>query len=283
MLLSWDSTKLTREVLDQVVPPPHDELSLAVIGCIAKGDAGGALAALDAALQTGRTVDRFCDHLIEHVRTLMLLRVCGADTELVDVASSDRPALLAQAERFDAPTFVYMIALLEELRRNVKFSGAARALADAAVVRLSMSGQFTDIADLLNRLDGGAGGAAAPSHAAPPASDAGTKKKAGDGGAVAQPVAKPVAVNSHQGRTGVGEPSVAGDRSGTAPAAPSRPRVSPAELQKIASDPFIQRVKEAVGGMVVDVRPARAIPAPDAVPEPQEVSMAQETSPLAEP
>ena len=79
----------------------------------------------------------------------MLISVCGADTDLVDVPPSVRTELADQAKRFDAPTYVYMISLLEELRRNVKSSGAARALADAAIVRLAMSHKFTDLDALL--------------------------------------------------------------------------------------------------------------------------------------
>ena len=152
-LLSYDAKNLTVEVANEIIPPPHDELAFAVVACVAQQDAAGALRALDDALQSGRTVDRFCDHLIEHFRTLMLLRVCGGETDIVDVSQSMRSKLSEQAEQFDAPTFVYMITLLEELRRNVKFSGAARALADAAVVRLAMSRQFTDIHKLIEQLD----------------------------------------------------------------------------------------------------------------------------------
>jgi DNA polymerase-3 subunit gamma/tau len=215
-LVSYEPEKLTRAVIDEVIPPPHDELSLAVMECVAGADAAGALQALDRALQTGRTVDRFCDHLIDHVRTLMLLRVCGAETDLIDVADSMRATLTAQAQRFDAPTYVYMITLLEELRRNVKFSGAARALADAAVVRLAMSHQFTEIPALLRRLDG---------QPTPPSSIA-----AGPKAAAATP----------------------------ATSAPRSVRPDPALLQQAANDPLVQRVKQAVQGTLLDIRPAQA-------------------------
>jgi DNA polymerase III subunit gamma/tau len=174
MLLSYESKHLTAKIVDTILPPPHDELASDVIEAIAAGDAAQTLAALDTALQSGRTVDRFCDHLIEHVRTLMLMRTCGTETELVDVSASMRPALAKQAARFDPPTCVYMIALLEELRRNVKFSGGARALADAAMVRLAMSGQFTDIAELLKQISRGGPADSIRKGSATPATD---KKK----------------------------------------------------------------------------------------------------------
>jgi len=227
-LLSYDPKHLTSAIVNEVLPPPHDELSAAVFQCVANRDAAGALRALDQALQTGRTVDRFCDHLIEHARTLMLLRVCGPDTDLVDVASTTRTTLISQSDKFDAPTYVYMISLLEELRRNVKLSGAARALADAAVVRLAMSHQFTDLGVLLGRLEGNDAAPSAPAVAA--------VKKDADSGAAARRSPPP---------------------SGSAAAEQPTPRRTPEEWERAARDPLVQRVKAAVDGTLLDIRPAQ--------------------------
>ncbi len=238
-LLSYDSRQLTAAIVNEVLPPPHDELAAAVIDCVAARDAAGALRALDAALQVGRTVDRFCDHLIEHLRTLMLLRICGPDTDLVDVTATMRSTLAAQAEKFDAPTYVYMIALLEELRRNVKFSGAARALADAGVSRLAMCHQFTEIGAILSRLDGTGSNAvsSAPALKKSTVSDHSTRRES-----VSSPSAPTVDVSQ-----------------------PPAPRHSAAELERAARDPRVQRVKAAVDGTLLNIRPA-APAVPSAVP-----------------
>ncbi len=230
-LLSYDPKHLTSAIVNEVLPPPHDELSAAVLQCVADRDAAGALRALDIALQTGRTVDRFCDHLIEHVRTLMLLRVCGPDTDLVDVAATIRTTLISQAEKFDGPTYVYMIALLEELRRNVKFSGAARALADAAVVRLAMSHQFTDLGVLLGRLEG--------NDAAATASPADAKKNAAPDSAARR---GPTPIAPAPSRSAAEQPAQ---------------RRTPAEWERATRDPLVQRVKAAVDGTLLDIRPAQ--------------------------
>jgi len=243
-LLSYETERLTLDVVDELLPPPHDELASAVMERVAEHDGAGAVAALDTALQSGRTVERFCDHLVEHVRTLMLLNVCGSETELVDLPATLRPALAEQAKRFDAPTYVYMIALLEELRRNVKFSGAARALADAAVVRLAMSHQFTDIAALLERLDTRAGQApgaqtaarAANNPAPPPA--ARSEMRRAPAAALGAPV-EPLRPN----------------------AVPGPERVNSAVRERVLQDPLVQRIKEAVDGTVVDVRTKTRSPA----------------------
>ena len=268
-LLSYDAERLTAQVADEVIPPPHDELAFAVMQSVAEQDAAGTLRALDRALQTGRTVERFCDHLVEHARTLMLLRVCGAETDLVDVSGPMRPTLAEQAAKFDAPTYVYMITLLEELRRNVKFSGAARALADAAVVRLSMSRQFTDINELLERLESGDGAAPASALGA----SAGSKKKEFDSSALkSRPSAGAVApVKATSPRAEVEARDAGCDD-------PPLPRASePAPMvqaglstpppgghlagstlwSRAVRDPLVQRVKDAVEGTLLDVRPAK--------------------------
>ncbi|MGB2985214.1 MAG: DNA polymerase III subunit gamma/tau [Phycisphaerae bacterium] len=247
-LLSYEPACLTAAVVDEIIPPPHDELALAVIDCVAKRDAAGALRTLDRALQSGRTVERFCDHLIGHVRTLMLLRVCGQDSDLVDVADSMRPTLSEQATNFDAPTYVYMITLLEELRRNVKFSGAARALADAAVVRLAMSQQFTDINELIERLDGG-------EVASPSAATRGDSKK----NETASPATggRETELNTAPPTTSTERHDRQSGRGGARPdLAPPQTRLSSAEWERVAQDPFVLRVKEAVEGTLSDVRPA---------------------------
>ena len=239
-VLSFEAEHLTISVVEEIIPPPHDELAAAVIDRMAESDAAGALRALDVALQSGRTVERFGDRLIEHIRTLMLIRVCGADTEFVDVGETMRATLAEQAARFDAPTYVYMITLLEELRRQVKSSGAARALADAAIVRLCMSRQFTDINELLAGLDDGAEVAPVP---------VGAKKKAPDCGLgrTTDRAPRPPAP-----RPDTGPPA----REGRAVQVVRRPaKLTSAQWDRVAQDPLVQRIKEAVDGTLLDVRP----------------------------
>ena len=255
-LLSYESEHLTAEIANAVIPPPHDELAFAVMASVAVQDAAGALQALDRALQTGRTVERFCDHLIAHVRTLMLMSVCGHDTDLVDVADQTRPQLAEQAEHFDAPTYVYMVTLIEELRRTVKFSGAARALADAAIVRLAMSRQFTDIGELIQRLEGGED----PSEASPQPTS--KKKEPPPRNVAEQEEPATEEPRTDQPPASATHPAASADVPAAEP--PPTSTISSAEWQRVARDPAVERIREAVDGMLFDVRPAeRAAPTPD--------------------
>lgn len=279
-LLSYESEHLTTEIATQVIPPPHDELAAGVIEAVASRDAAKALAALDDALQGGRTVERFCDNLIEHVRTLMILAICGSESELVDVSSSMRGPLSEQSKAFDGATYVYMISLLEELRRSVKSSGAGRALADAAIVRLAMSENFSDLKALLGQLRAGeAAGGDVKKNNAPPRGN-------GVGGAaplpatrqsVAQPPSRTPAPKEQPARVAAtprAEPPRAAPKHEVTPKTDrvDRPDVNPTKesearspgvsagssaWQEAVNDPVVQKVRDLFEATLLDVRPVR--------------------------
>ncbi len=248
-LLSLCGSSLTAKQLEDVLPPAHDELLAQLIDRLAEGDAAGALGVVDQTLGRGETPEQWCTNLIAQLRDLMVTRVCGADTDLVDVPAGLREPIAVQSKKFDEATFVYMITVLEELRRAVKFSGSSRALVEAAVVRLAEAPKFSSIESLISRLDAKPGAApvatSAPRSFVPPApaSAAADKKKVAAEGAEARPVAaapaRPVA------------------------AAPPQPaaRTKREDLEAAYRVPLVQEAMEVFGGRLTsvvrrEVRPA---------------------------
>ncbi len=143
------STTLTADLLDEILPPAQDEQILALLKHAAAGEAGAVLAGLEAILAGGRGLDSFCNDTIESVRSLMLIRACGPDAPMVDLPAAARDEYVELSRAFELSQYVQIIAMLEELRRNVRFSGAGRALADACLVRIARMRQWTPIEQLL--------------------------------------------------------------------------------------------------------------------------------------
>lgn len=268
-VLSFGTDRLTRDLLDQLLPPALDEQSFEVVARMATGDAAGALLKTDEALAGGQTLDRFCDLLIDHVRKLMILRICGKDSDLVDVPEHLRERLAAQAAHYPAPTYVYMLTLLEEVRRAVRNFGAGRALLDAAVVRLTLAREFTDIRGLLS--SGGviqsaekktpdecgmtspvtrrpAGGrSAAPNIALPPSGPSNTP-------ASEAPLARPAPSVS----------SALAPGPGAVPATSTPPSAAPAQStdedrQRIMTDPLVREAMARFDAHLVDIRPVQRV------------------------
>jgi DNA polymerase-3 subunit gamma/tau len=185
-LLSVGEKKLTADMIEQLLGLPRSQLLFDLAEAIGNGDVKSTLTQADAMVRSGLSVDGLIATLTDHLRNLLIIRTCGADSELVEVPGLALSDLSAQAERFDPVALTQDIALLEELRRHIRQSQAGRALLDATLVRLAMADQFASIGELLARASGmpATPRAAAPSRSAAPA---GEKKKADE------PVARQVA------------------------------------------------------------------------------------------
>jgi len=250
-LLSLGTDRLTLDAIEDILPSPLDETLAEVIDHVADSDPGGALRGVERCLAQGRTVERFCEALIEYLRTLMLIRVCGADTDLIDVSQGLRESLVAQAGRFDAASYVHMIGLVEQIRQAAKWSSASRPLVDAAVVRMAMAADFSSLESVIARLEGreAADGAA-------PVANRGGQASPSSGRTTGRPSA------SSKGAEAAA-PSVR-STSSSRRASPSAPPAaqglaSSEDKQKVLSNPAVRRTMERFeGSRLVDVRHKRS-------------------------
>ncbi len=237
--LSMGGNRLTGDVVNELFPTTHDEQFAELIDRLADSDAAGALTLVDATLSMGHTLDYWCSRLSSQLRDLMILRVCGENTDLVDAPAGIRAKLVAQAQRFDSGTYVYMISVLEELRRSVRSSGTGRALLDAAVIRLAEAAKFSSIESLIAQVEGAAPAprptpAAAPRSSAPPPARASESRPPP---AAPRPTPRPQA-------------SAPAD----APAAGMGRRVTQADLKAAHAEPVVKAALEVFGGRIVDVQ-----------------------------
>ena len=154
-LLSVSPKKLAARILDELLPPAQDEQILTLLQHAAAGDVAAVLGDVDSVLGQGRGLDVFCHDMIEAVRTLMLVRACGPDAPMVDLPAAAKDEFVKLCQEFELSQYVQIIAMLEELRRNVRFSGAGRALTDALLVRLARMREWTAIEQLIAGLPAG--------------------------------------------------------------------------------------------------------------------------------
>ncbi|HWE04188.1 MAG TPA: DNA polymerase III subunit gamma/tau [Tepidisphaeraceae bacterium] len=178
-LLSIGEKHLTADMIERLLGLPKSQLLFDLAESIGAGDVKAVLGQANAIVQGGLSVDSLIVALVDHLRNLLILRTCGADSELVEAPGLAAEDLSAQANRFDPAALAQDITILEELRRTLRQSQAGRALLDATLVRLALADQFASIGDLLARLDGGESSpspARAPARTTPPA-----QKKNSDG------------------------------------------------------------------------------------------------------
>ena len=166
-LLAAGEPVLTEGLLEQMLGLPDHTLVGRLVDAIADGDAKAAMPAAAKLLASGVGVEQALEVLADHFRDLLVIATCGADSDVLEISPEARRAAAEQAARFDAPALVHMIALCDAAGRNSRTSAAARALFDAAVVRLCLADQLADIPTLL----------AATGQSAAPAGEGTGKKK----------------------------------------------------------------------------------------------------------
>jgi DNA polymerase III subunit gamma/tau len=263
-LLSVSPKKLSAKVLDELLPPPQDERVFALLQQAAEGDATAVLTAFDGILGAGQGLELFCNDAIEVVRTLLLVRTCGPDAAMVEIPAGARNEYIALAARFELSHYVQMIAMLEELRRNVRYSGVGRALTEAVLVRFARLREWASIEQLLRQL--------------PPADPAGEKKKLPPPPLVAAaPNSRPATIRKppvppanvepeYESVTEVPDDYHPAEMEPARPAsAPNRREVSAEERRRVEQDPVVRQTLELFDGVVIQVeRRAAATVAPEA-------------------
>ncbi|MFO0963486.1 MAG: DNA polymerase III subunit gamma/tau [Phycisphaerales bacterium] len=134
--------RITAALLSEVLGIPDTALVGALVAAIGQGDPKAALERTGALLESGTSVEQALELLAERLRTLMLARVCGGESELLELADEARAEAARDAQAFDAAALAHMIAVCDAVLRAAKQSSSPRTLLDAAVVRLALAARF---------------------------------------------------------------------------------------------------------------------------------------------
>ena len=144
---------LTAGAVTELLGLPPVQRIFDLVEAIGEGDPKGALEQSEAILNGGQSADSMVAALIDHLHAL-LIRGVVKGAAAGEMPGLDAGALDAQAAKFEASVLSQDIALLEELRRQLRSSAAGAALLDATMVRLALAAQFTPVGELLAVADG---------------------------------------------------------------------------------------------------------------------------------
>ncbi|MGC2332242.1 MAG: DNA polymerase III subunit gamma/tau, partial [Candidatus Acidiferrales bacterium] len=107
-----------RELLGVVAESVLDGL----VEAIASQSAERALGLIHRLIADGQNLQHFCREAIRHFRNLLVMRVCGADSDLVAAPQDERPRLAEQATQFGEEDltrfFNILLATDDDLRRK---------------------------------------------------------------------------------------------------------------------------------------------------------------------
>jgi DNA polymerase-3 subunit gamma/tau len=159
-----------RELLGVVAESVLDEL----VESIAESSAQRALSLIHRLISDGQNLQHFCREAIRHFRNLLVVKVCGAESNLVAAPLDERPRLAKQAAQFGEEDltrfFNILLATDDDLRRKPD----PRLHLELGLLKLINAQRLAPLEEVLGGLRGGElPRAAKPS--APPAPPAPTK------------------------------------------------------------------------------------------------------------
>jgi DNA polymerase III gamma/tau subunit len=148
-LLATGESSISIALAEQMLGVPDQSLLSAVVDAVAAREPAQALAAGDDLLSRGISVEQALDMLAEYLRSVLLMTACGPESPLIEMSDEARAQLAAQAEGLEPSTAAYLIAVCDAASRHSRSSTAARALYDAALVRMALHHQLADLPALL--------------------------------------------------------------------------------------------------------------------------------------
>ena len=151
-LISFGHTKLTMESLEEIQGYSSFEEMAKFVDLLADRKAAEAMLAIDSVLENGKDIGEFLNQLIEHLRLLMLMKVGGEESPLLDVTQEEVSRLKGQEGGFSIDSLVYMIQLLSECRRQIRTSGNTRIPFELAVVKIAQMEDLKPIPEILKKL-----------------------------------------------------------------------------------------------------------------------------------
>jgi DNA polymerase III subunit gamma/tau len=161
--------KEVRELLGVV---PEDSLN-ELVNAIAEQSAERALSLVHGFQKEGRNLQHFCREAIRHIRNLLIVRVCGADSDLVAATADQRPALAKAAELFSEEDLTRFFNILLETDESLRKKFDPRVHLEMGLLRLVNAARLASLEELLSESrtnsGGSAGGGSAPRRTTPPA------------------------------------------------------------------------------------------------------------------
>jgi DNA polymerase-3 subunit gamma/tau len=144
-LIAAASGTITARLAEETLGLPDATLVAAISAAAAAGDPKAGLQAAARLLESGSPVEQSLELLASRLRDLLVIRACGADSDLVELVPEARAQAATEAQAFESEELVHLVAVCEAALRAARSSSAPRTVLDATVARLCLHRAFEPI------------------------------------------------------------------------------------------------------------------------------------------
>lgn len=148
-LLAGGATTIKLDEMEDVLGLPSQTAIVQLCESISTHNMQGAFESADALLSSGISLDRVLEVVAVTFRNALISKVCGLDTQMLEVSDEARQTFATLGKCFDEATLTHLIALCDASSRQVRRGGSGRALFDATIARLCLAGQLLEAGGVL--------------------------------------------------------------------------------------------------------------------------------------
>jgi DNA polymerase-3 subunit gamma/tau len=142
-----------RELLGVVAESVLDDL----VNSISEQSTEKALALVHRLIADGQNLQHFCRESIRHFRNLLVTRVCGADSEMVQAPPDERARLTEQASRFSEEDLTRFFNLLMAVDSDLRHAPDPRLHLELGLLKMINAKRLAPLEELLAEMRGGSG------------------------------------------------------------------------------------------------------------------------------
>lgn len=191
-VISFSGKKIRAEDVETALGLAGTEMLARVVNAVSEQKSSEALAVVDDLVMRGQDLRNFCRDLLAHLRDLLVAKVAGDATGLLDSSATDARELRRQSELFSESDLVRFFHSLAETEADLKTAAHPRYQLEIGLVKLIEMRRLAPLSQILERLSAleeslRTGKAPASGGSAPPVASAGggsqsAKPKRGSGG-----------------------------------------------------------------------------------------------------
>src|SRR6266478_1748522 len=166
-VISFSGSTVTDEDVSAALGLVDIETLNKTLQAIAEQDSGQLIRIVDEVVSRGYDLRNFCREMMVHIRALLVVKIAGFDSELVQLPESEAEALNQLAAFFSEQDLLRFFSILTKTEQDIKNSAQPRFQLEVGLVKLAPARKLFLLEDAIYRIEAlesrVGGGSAAPS------------------------------------------------------------------------------------------------------------------------
>ena len=151
-LAALSGDEVTVENIEELTGAVSQKTLFDIVRAVAEHDARMAVETVDAALAKGAAYDELIQQLIEGFRELLLARVAGADSPLIDRGDSERKVIEELAPKFTTDALMFLVQMFAQTKQKARISSQSRIVLELALIKAADVHDLRPLDEILARL-----------------------------------------------------------------------------------------------------------------------------------